>query len=122
MQNLEQLRAAAALGPAQKLDRSAISKLPALILSNGLLASAVFCNADGGGENRKDMKAALDATAAHLSARTILGSGISSAKDMVDDLSKRDPIILQRATTEALAYLSYLKRFAAKASDDSEEN
>lgn len=121
MQNLEQLRAAAALAPAQKLDRSAISKLPALILGNGLLATAAFCDAEGGGTNKSDMKLALDATAAHLSARAIIGPAVTSARQLIADLSKRDSIELQRATAEALAFIGYLKRFAAKKSNESEE-
>lgn len=124
MQNLEQLRAAAALGPAKNLDRSAISKLPALIISNGLLATAAFCIAEGGGDNKKDMKLALDATAAHLAARQIIGQQNNTARGIIEDLSSpgRDAIHLQRATAEALAFLSYLKRFAPKKTGDNEEN
>ncbi|MBI4623844.1 MAG: type III-B CRISPR module-associated protein Cmr5 [Verrucomicrobia bacterium] len=114
MKNLEQLRAAAALAPSQNLDRSAISKLPALILSNGLLATSAFCISDGGGDNKKDMKRALDATAGHLAARGLIGAAINSANGIITDLSARDAIDLQRATSEALAFLAYLKRFAEK--------
>lgn len=123
MQNLEQLRAQAALAPAKKLDRSAISKLPALIISNGLLGTAAFCVAPGGGENKRDMLDALNATASHLAARQIIGRQHTTAQGIIDDLSAvgRDVIHLQRATAEALAYLSYLKRFAQKNSDDSED-
>ena len=31
---------------------------------------------------------------------------------MISDLSQKDSLDLQRATTEALAFLSFLKRFA----------
>lgn len=122
MQNLEQLRAASALGPAENLDRSAISKLPALIISNGLLATAAFCIADGGGDNKKDMRRALDATAAHLASLQIIGPRHTNAKGIIDDLSAAgcEVIHLQRATTEALAFLSYLKRFARKNGDREE--
>ncbi len=113
-QNLEQLRAAAALEPAKELSRSAVNKLPAMILANGLLAAAAFCDAEGGGENRKDMKAALAATAKHLAARGHLAAGTNSVRVMIDDLSKRDSHVLQRATAEALAFIAYLKRFAPK--------
>ena len=114
MKNLEQIRAAHALEPAMGLSRSAVNKLPAMILTNGLLATAAFCNAEGGGENRGDMKKALDATARHLAARGHLASGTNNVADLIQDLSRRSSHELQRATAEALAFIAYLKRFAPK--------
>jgi len=112
MQNLEQIRAAAALKPAEGLDRSAVNKLPALIIANGLLATAAFCQAEGGGENRRDMKRALDATAAHLARQDRVGASVKTTEDLIKDLAGRDSHHLQQATAEALAFLAYLKRFA----------
>ncbi len=112
--NLDQMRAAAALGSAVGLDRSAISKLPALILNNGLLAAAAFCDAEGGGDNRGHLKKALIATTKHLAARRIVASDTQDVKGLIKDLSAKPSIHLQRATAEALAYLAYLKRFAEK--------
>jgi CRISPR-associated protein Cmr5 len=114
MQNLDQIRAAAALEPAKTLDRSAISKLPGLILTNGLLSAAAFCDAEGGGDNRGHLKKAMIAITKHLAARGIAGSGTVEIKPLIEDLSRRDALNLQRATTEALALLAYLKRFANK--------
>ena len=114
MQNLEQIRAAHALEPAKNLDRSAVNKLPAMILANGLLAAAAFCDAEGGGDNRKDMKAVLNATAAHLAERGLIATGKNTAKGIIEDLSGRDSQHLHRATSEALAFIAYLKRFAPK--------
>ncbi len=114
MQNLEQIRAANALDPARNLDRSAVNKLPAIVVANGLLAAAAFCDADGGGENRKDMKLALDATAAHLAKRGLIAPEKKTTKGIIEDLSGRDSCHLQRATSEALAFIAYLKRFAPK--------
>ncbi len=114
MKNLEQLRAAHALEPAKNLDRSAINKLPALILANGLLATAAFCEAEGGGDNRSHMKRAMDATAAHLADRNLIAATKTSTKGIIEDLGNRDSHYLQRATTEALAFIAYLKRFAPK--------
>jgi CRISPR type III-B/RAMP module-associated protein Cmr5 len=114
MKNLEQIRAANALKPDQKLDRSAVNKLPAMILANGLLATAAFCNAEGGGGNRKDMQKALDATAVHLANRGILANGVNSTLGMIQDLKEKDSHHLQIATAEALAFISYLKRFAQR--------
>jgi len=112
MKNLEQIRAAAALPVALGLRRSAISKLPGLILNNGLLATAAFCNAQGGGENRIDQLTAMRAVAGHLATRGIVGNQVNDISPMIADLSARNSIDLQRATSEALAFLSYLKRFA----------
>jgi CRISPR-associated protein Cmr5 len=114
MKNLEQLRAANALEPARNLDRSAINKLPALILANGLLATAAFCEAESSGEGRGYMKRAMDATADHLAKRGLLASGKTTTKGLIEDLRGRDSHHLQRATTEALAFIAYLKRFAPK--------
>jgi CRISPR-associated protein Cmr5 len=112
MQNLEQIRAAAALEPAEGLDRSAVNKLPALIIANGLLAAAAFCQAEGGGENRKGMKSAMDAIAAHLARQKLVKDSVATTKALIEDLVRRDSYHLQQATTEALAFLAYLKRFA----------
>ncbi len=113
MKNLEQIRAQAALQPAQTLDRSAISKLPGMILTNGLLAAAAFCNAEGGGDNRSHLKNAMLAVKDHLKERKII-SNASDIKGMIQDLAGKDALNLQRATQEALAFLAYLKRFAKK--------
>jgi len=113
MKNLEQIRAAAALGPAAELDRAAISKIPAMILQNGLLAAAAFCDAEGGGGNRPQQRNAMLAIAGHLRERGITGQEANGdLKAFLRDLSSKDSLTLQRATAEALAYLSYLKRFA----------
>lgn len=114
MKNLEQIRAANALNPAKELSRSAVNKLPAMILANGLLATAAFCNAVGGGENRADMKKALDATANHLAKQGHLPSSTNTVAAMIAELSQRDSHHLQLATAEALAFIAYLKRFAPK--------
>lgn len=117
MKNLEQIRAAHADEAIRRhpaLSRSAISKLPALILQNGLLGAAAFCNAEGGGGNRGHLKTALDETATHLAERGHLDIGTKTVKVMMDNLSKRDSHHLQLATAEAMAFLAYLKRFAPK--------
>ncbi len=110
MQNLEQIRAANAHSKAGDLKRAAVSKLPAMILANGLLATAAFCEA--GGDSRKEMKTAMDHTATHLAARGMIKNLSGKTEDLIRDLSKGDSIHLQRATSEALAFISYLKRFA----------
>jgi len=112
MKNLEQIRAANALEHAKQLSRSAVNKLPAMILANGLLATAAFCNAEGGGDNRGDIKNALVATATYLAKRGLLNTQNISLETMIADLSRRTSHELQRITAEALAFIAYLKRFA----------
>lgn len=112
MKNLDQIRAAAALEPAKTLKRGAVSKLPSLILNNGLLTAAAFADAEGGGENRGHLKSAMIATVKHLAKRGIVSAGIEDVSSFISDLSGKDSLTLQRATSEALAYLAYLKRFA----------
>lgn len=117
MQNLEQVRAKHAIEAIQEernLSRSAVNKLPAMIIANGLLAAAAFCNAEGGGENRGDMNKALSATAKHLADRGHLAAGTDTVAGMIQNLSSHDSQHLQRATAEALAFIAYLKRFAPK--------
>ncbi len=114
--NLEQVRAAHALQSVGKLDKRAISKLPAMIVNNGLLAATAF-TLDGGGENRKDMKEAMNKVALHLKARELVATSVTDGKSLITDLANRDSADLQRATSESLRYLGYLKRFATKGED-----
>lgn len=116
MQNLDQIRAAAAckllpLGKSHPFDRSDVVGIPALILSNGLLAAAAFC-CEQGKETRTGMKNAFDGIALHLRERGLTSA--STGPSLITDLSARNSLDLQRATTEALSFISYLKRFAVK--------
>ena len=124
MKNLDQIRAAAGLRDAEKTTRQAVSKLPAMILSNGLLAAAAFATEtkENGQPKRPEMKSAMDGAAQHLAHAQhgiAVLAGKSTAKQMVEALTAADASSsdLQRATAEALAYLAYLKRFATKQGD-----
>ncbi len=120
MQNLDQLRAAHALNAAADTDKSSVAKLPGMILTNGLLATLAFACEDGK-PKRAAMHAAANALATHL-AKIIPEVGtVTSGPALGTNLAKGTDLTLQRATTEALAYLSYLKRFAEK-KDKSENN
>ena len=117
MQNLDQIRAAAALKAADKTSRQAVSKLPAMILQNGLLAASAFATEDKAA--RAKMKAAIEATADHLANPNLgitLLAGKNDAAKMTAALSSEaaTALDLQRATTAALAFLAFLKRFATK--------
>ncbi len=114
MKNLEQIRAAHAWGPSRTLDKAAVNKLPALILSNGLLATAAFCRKESTGNNRDGMGQAFEATAKHLALRGLVGASVNSIDGLIQDLVARNSMELQRATTEALAFIGYLRRFAEK--------
>ncbi|VVM05378.1 type III-B CRISPR module-associated protein Cmr5 [Methylacidimicrobium tartarophylax] len=109
MQNLEQERACHALKQSKEknFSRQDVSKLPALILGNGLLATAAFAL---DGRSRSRMAAAMDAIADHLANRKLTKK--RSAEEMLDELSTKNSLNLRLATEEALAYLVYLKRFA----------
>lgn len=132
MKNLEQIRAAGALAAAGTTSKQSVSKLPGLILANGLLAAAAFASEKKaeGSPKRPLMKAAMDAVAKHL-ALPVHGIdvlvGAQHSDTMVNRLSKDEtnrprPTVsdLQRATIEALAYLGYLKRFSVKKDGDDE--
>lgn len=118
MKNLEQIRAQHALKAIQSssgaLSRAAVNKLPAMIISNGLLATTAFCEAEGGGDNRGGMKLALQETSRHLEDCGHFHDVGGCLQKMITKLSEADSRTLQRATVEALAYISYLKRFAPK--------
>jgi len=115
MMNLDQIRAAHALQHAANLDKGAVSKLPALIINNGLLATTAFVLSDGGGDNRRVMLDALGRVAAHLQARGIIQPPAANAEQLMLRLTEANSQTLQVATQEALAYLGYLKRFARPA-------
>jgi len=126
MKNLEQIRAAAALETAPRTSKAAVSKLPAMILANGLLAACAFaCESkeDGKTPNRPEQKAAMDGTAVHL-ANPLLGiSELNGCKDgnaLMLKLCSANSLACQRATTEALAFISYVKRFTTKEGKESE--
>lgn len=119
MKTLAQKRAANALeaskvrgmGLGQK-GGDALSGFPMLIRTNGLLAAAAFAielNARGQ-PKQPGARLIMDAVAKHLASVEICKA--TDARDLVEELAKaEDPSQLRRATAEALAFLSYLKRF-----------
>lgn len=113
MQNLDQLRAAHANTAAPKTDKASVAKFPGMILTNGLLATLAFACEDGK-TNREKMKAAADSLATHLSKLIPEIGPVTTGQALGTALAKGPDLTLQRATTEALAYLSYLKRYAPK--------
>ncbi|HNQ74171.1 MAG TPA: type III-B CRISPR module-associated protein Cmr5 [Verrucomicrobiota bacterium] len=123
MKNLEQIRAAAAVGIAEQTNKADASRLPALIIANGLLAAASFAS-ENDGSKRPAMAVVMNGVAKHLSndvfaIRSL--AGCENAGDMIRALSEcPDSSDAQRATAEALALIGYVKRFAAKQGDGAE--
>lgn len=123
MQNLEQIRAATAVkqlpqGRPHLFDRSDVVGIPALILNNGLLATAAFCCEKDASDKpkRQGMMCAFNSIASHLQERGITTVS-ATGHELIRDLANRDNLSLQRATAEALAFLAFLKRFALKEKD-----
>jgi len=125
MKNLDQLRAANALTAAKLpgrdqrpklIDKSSVAKLPGMILTNGLLATLAFA-CEEGKENRRAICAAANALANHLASTLGELTGCTSGNALGNRLAQGNALTLQRATTESLAYLAYLKRFAEKKPD-----
>ena len=125
MQNLDQLRATHAVSwekfcnpekTKPTLTKADTAKLPAMILTNGLLGALAFA-AEPGKDKRAGLKLAVTGIALHLS-QPALGipelAGITAPGALAARLAAGEALTLQRATTEALAYLSYLKRYAPK--------
>jgi len=122
MRNLEQIRAAHAIafwanGGNQNQGAEggdAVSKMPSMLLGNGLLASMAFASDKGGTYAMVMMEVAR-----HLSSEGIRiiqppppAINFGSLEQAIAVLAQNPSLVLQRATTEALAYLAYLKRFA----------
>ncbi len=117
MKNLEQVRAANALAYAKagldtrgKQGGNVLKKLPALIMSNGLLAAGAFAY---GQKEDSGWQTCFDHIAKHLSHSEI---GIAPGQDNLEKLleflaSRADSQVLKLATEEALAWLSYARRF-----------
>jgi CRISPR/Cas system CMR-associated protein Cmr5 small subunit len=134
MKNLEQIRAANALAYAEAgvSTRGAkggevVKKLPALLMSNGLLAAGAFAYSKGEGEG---WYVCFDYLAAHLAHRdvAVVPADKKNLKSLMVHLAKEaDSATLKEATDEALAWLCYAKRFVKKSNgeggrDDSDES
>jgi CRISPR-associated protein Cmr5 len=117
MKNLEQIRAAHASPASGRLDRGAVTKLPALIINNGFLATLAFTLESS---SRKEMLKAMLKLAEYLRQQGLLTHPAHGkndeelAREVIDELVDGSSAQLQRVTAEALAYLAYLKRFTPK--------
>lgn len=116
MRNLEQIRAKHALDFINEEKNvitgpdggNILSKLPTMIVADGLLATAAFAKAKG---KDSGYEKTIDNIFAHLKSQAIAAG--------IDDLAGKGALELQRATAEALAYANYIKRFGkAKRKED----
>ncbi|WCJ60671.1 type III-B CRISPR module-associated protein Cmr5 [Fontisphaera persica] len=118
MKNLEQIRAANALDYARSGENTrgqeggnVLKKLPALIMNNGILAAGAFGYAQN--EN-SGWKSCFNNIAKHLAHKeiAIVPEDKSDLEKLMDYLSNSaDSNTLKLATEEALAWLSYARRF-----------
>jgi CRISPR type III-B/RAMP module-associated protein Cmr5 len=118
MKNLEQVRAFNALSPVAKQVRAgegegdALSGYPSLIINNGLLATLAFSL-----EKQRQHHRIANAIAHHLASlpdgENLVAPRTPTAEGLRDKLAESDSYHLQRCTAEALAFLAFLKRFAA---------
>ncbi len=119
MQNHDQIRARNALAfSAQPLagqqGGEVIKNLPHQILNHGLLAVAAFGFAD----NQKAVGRVFDAIAQHLADKdiAIVDEVCTDQSKLMEFLTRKETTseTLKLATTEAMAWLAYAKRFVKK--------
>jgi CRISPR-associated protein Cmr5 len=100
---------------ALKGEGDALSGYPSLIINNGLLATLAYSIQQKDKPNNQAFRIA-NALAYHL-ANLVDGENLApkqtKGEGLRDKLAESDSYHLQRCTAEALAFLSYLKRFAA---------
>ncbi len=121
-QNLEQIRARNALACAGrgaiagKDDGEVIKKIPPLIMNHGLLAAAAYAMDEKNSGHRE----AWDGIAAHLAdpAVNCLPANCTTCADMINHLTgpEAGSHDLKLCTAEAMAWLSYARRFIRKKS------
>jgi CRISPR/Cas system CMR-associated protein Cmr5 small subunit len=113
MKNLEQIRAKNALEAASKCkftgkdDGKVVKKVPTMIMNNGLLAAAAFA-----AETPKGYKDVFNAIIVHLESTNNLPGKEKQLQGFINDLCETDSSELRQITSETIAYLNYLRRFA----------
>lgn len=114
MRNLEQIRAANALNVKIEKDsdndsNSIAKKVPSMIIENGLLATAAFSFES----NKKGYKSVFEnGIIPHLASLNRLPGSSKDLEEFIADLSKIESSRLRAITSETMAYLNYLRRFA----------
>jgi len=84
MDNLDQIRAKNALAARAEVQKKHVTKLPALIVNNGLLAAAAFCN-----DKSDELRTVMNKVAAHLADPRINRLiNTNTAQGLVEELRK----------------------------------
>jgi CRISPR-associated protein Cmr5 len=128
MKNLEQIRAMNALEAVKRIEQhdkkgkgdkggDVLTGFPALVINNGLLATLAFSKSKTKPNDRNDKSGhemICDEIAKHLAHKDIrlLRQGRESADGLIEHLTENNSDQLRLCTTETLAYLNYLRRFA----------
>jgi len=122
MKNLEQIRAANAFAAASGTtfkganDGEVVKKLPPMIRANGILGALAFAMENDRKTGHADVFRAIVAHLATL--KRLPGAGRMELAGFLQDLSSADAATLRAVTQEAMAYLSYLRRFARKGDEE----
>ena len=112
MKNLEQIRAKNALnvevaGGAN--DGAVVKKVPTMIMNNGIIAAAAFSKETGKGYADVFVKGIIP----HLADTEVKLLNSKMNLDLfIGELTESSSSKLRQITTETMAYLSYLRRFA----------
>lgn len=124
LRNLEQLRAKHAyewrdkIGTGKEGGRAVAKKVPAMIISNGFLGALAFAIEDNGGPLTV-FKAIID----YLhDAKVDCGIAATEPETFMKALCAANADTLRTITSEAMAYLNYLRRFAKPGKDDANGN
>ena len=113
MRNLEQIRAANALQAAPEIGtgrsggKGVAKKFPTYIRNNGLLGAAAFAS-----EVRQGYETVAQAIIDHLGHEEIALTKATGLDSFIKELGAADSTHLRRSTSEAMAFLNYLRRFA----------
>lgn len=126
MRNLSQIRGKNAFNAAQKgkyagvAGGEAVKKIPAMIVSDGLLGALAFALNKGEG-----FKATFQVILEHLQDQDIhdpTARGVGdSLEAWFDALAGASAATLRQTTAEVLAYLTFFRRFAKKGQADGRE-
>ncbi len=124
MQTLQQVRAKIALEQVQKTlkkykdkpeqkkkFKARASNLPAMIAMNGLGQAAAFCKSKGDKDAYDDIYAVLNEWLTHKDQPY-------HGKELITGITTNDMHTYRQAQAEALAYLSWVKKFASAYIDD----
>lgn len=120
LRNLEQIRAKnayAARGSIEKGKeggRAVAKKVPTMIVSNGFIGALAFAIEDNGG-----YLTVFQEVIKHLhDAKLDCGIVATEPQAFLDELCGKSADTLRAVTSEAMAYLNYLRRFAKPGKED----